>query len=129
MTRPLAFVVEDDPQLSQIFTLTLSESFETETITNGVQALMRLSEVVPHLVVLDINLPGASGAQILHSIRADARFDSTRVILATANPRQADEIQDKADIVLLKPVSITQLRDFADRLKLTDDRKQITDNQ
>jgi DNA-binding response OmpR family regulator len=117
MTKPLAFVVEDDPQLSQIFTLTLSESFEVEAITDGAQALVRLSEVIPHLVVLDINLPGASGAQILHSIRADSRFDVTRVILATANPRHADELRDKADIVLLKPVSIAQLRDFAERMK------------
>ena len=117
MTKPLVLVIEDDPQLSQIFTFTLSESFETEAITDGTQALTRLSEVVPRLIVLDINLPGVSGAQILHSIRADPRFDSTRVILATANPRQADELRDKADIVLLKPVSILQLRDFAERLK------------
>ena len=117
MTTPLVFVVEDDPQLSQIFTLTLSESFETEAITDGAKALLRLSEVVPHLVVLDLNLPGASGAQILHAIRTDSRFKSTRVILATADSRQADELQDKADIVLLKPISIMQLRDFANRLK------------
>ena len=117
MSKPLAFVVEDDPQLSRIFTLTLNESFETEAIMDGAQALIRLSEVVPHLVVLDINLPGASGAKILHSMRGDARLDGTRVILATANPRQADELRDKADIVLLKPISIAQLRDFANRLK------------
>jgi two-component system, OmpR family, response regulator AdeR len=117
MTKPIAFIIEDDPQLSQIFTLTLSELFETEAITDGTQALARLAGVVPKLIVLDINLPGASGAQILHSIRADPRFDLTRVILATANPRQADELRDKADIVLLKPVSIMQLRDFAERMK------------
>ncbi len=105
------------PNLARFLRLTLSEFFEVEAITDGAQALARLSEVVPHLVVLDINLPGASGAEILHSIRADSRFDSTRVILATANPRQADELQDKADIVLLKPISIMQLRDFAERLK------------
>lgn len=117
MTKPLVFVIEDDPQLSQIFTLTLSELFEIEAITDGTQALARLANVVPKLIVLDINLPGASGAQILHSVRADPRFDLTRVILATANPRQADELRDKADIVLLKPVSIVQLRDFAERMK------------
>jgi DNA-binding response OmpR family regulator len=117
MTKPLVLIVEDDPQLSRIFTLTLSESFETETVTDGAQALIRLSEVVPHLVVLDINLPGASGAQILHSIRADARFEKTRVILATADSRQAEQLQDKADIVLLKPISVTQLRELANRLK------------
>jgi two-component system response regulator MtrA len=118
MTNPLILIVEDDPQLSKIFTLTLSESFETETITDGAQALMRLDEVVPQLVVLDINLPGATGEQILHSIRANSRFESTRVILATADSRRADELQDKADIVLLKPISITQLREFANRLNL-----------
>jgi CheY-like chemotaxis protein len=117
MTKPLALVVEDDPQLSQIFTLTLNQSFKTEAITDGTQALERLSNVVPHLVVLDINLPGASGAKILHVIRADPRLKATRVILATADSRQADELQDKADIVLLKPISIAQLRDFAERLK------------
>ncbi|MDD2922467.1 MAG: response regulator [Anaerolineales bacterium] len=116
MTKPLALIVEDDPQLSQIFTLTLCELFETESITDGSLALTRLLEVVPHLVVLDINLPGASGAQILHFIRADARLNTTRVILATANIRQAEDLQDEADIVLLKPVSIGQLRDLAERL-------------
>jgi DNA-binding response OmpR family regulator len=117
MSKPLAFIVEDDPQLSQIFTLTLSESFETEAITDGAQALVRLLEVVPHLVVLDINLPGASGAQILSVIRADSRFDSTRVILATADSHLSNELREKADIVLLKPISISQLRDLAERLR------------
>ena len=118
MTKPLVFIIEDDPQLSQIFTLTLSESFVTETITDGARALVRLSEIIPDLVVLDINLPGASGAQILQSIRANPRFNSTRVILATADPRQAYDLQDKVDIVLLKPISIVQLRDLSERLKI-----------
>jgi CheY-like chemotaxis protein len=117
MTKPIAIVIEDDPQLSQIFMLTLNELYETEAITDGAQALVRLSEVVPHLVVLDINLPGASGAQILSVIRADPRFDATRVILATANSHIANELREKADIVLLKPISIGQLRDLAERLK------------
>jgi CheY-like chemotaxis protein len=116
MSRPLAFVVEDDPQLSRIFALTLNELYETESITDGTQALVRLSKTAPQLVVLDINLPGVSGVEILHSIRADSRLDSTRVILATADSRMADELREKADIVLLKPISIVQLRDLAQRL-------------
>ncbi len=117
MTNPLVFVVEDDPQLSQIFTLALNDFFEVEAIADGAQALERLAKIVPRLIILDINLPGASGAQILQFVRADSRFDSTRVILATADSRQAADLQDKADLVLLKPISIAQLRGFADRLK------------
>ena len=117
MSKPLALIVEDDPHLSRIFSITLSETFEIETIVDGSYALERLKEIAPHLLVLDINLPGASGAQILHAIRSDERFESVRVILATADSRQAYDLQDKADIVLLKPISPTQLRDLSTRLK------------
>lgn len=116
MTKPLALVIEDDPQLSQIFALTLSDLFETEVIIDGSQALVRLSEIIPKLIILDINLPGASGAKILSWLRSDARFDATRVIVATADSRQADDLRDQADIILLKPISTIQLRDFAERL-------------
>ncbi len=117
MPKPLVFVVEDDPQLSQIFAMALEELFEVETITNGSRALARLSETVPALVVLDLNLPGISGDEILHAIRADSRMSATRVILATADPHRAFNLQDKADVVLLKPISIMQLRDLSERLK------------
>jgi CheY-like chemotaxis protein len=117
MTKPLALIVEDNPQLSDIFTFTLSDLFETESVVDGLKALARLVEVVPQLVVLDINLPGASGAEVLHYIRADARFAATRVILATADSIRAGEIHDKADIVLLKPISPSQLRSLAERMK------------
>jgi CheY-like chemotaxis protein len=117
MSKPLALIVEDDPHLSRIFSITLSETFETETVTDGSQALERLKEVVPHLLVLDINLPGVSGAEILHAVRSTERLGAVRVILATADSRQAHDLQDKADIVLLKPISPAQLRDLSNRLK------------
>lgn len=117
MAKPLALIVEDDPQLSRIFSITLGEIFETESIVDGSHALERLNEIVPHLLVLDINLPGASGAEILHAVRSAERLNAVRVILATADSRQAHDLQDKADIVLLKPISVVQLRDLANRLK------------
>lgn len=117
MTKPLAIIVEDDPQLNQIFALTLEGSYEIETIADGSHALQRIVEVVPHLIVLDINLPGVSGAEILHAIRSDPRMEAARVILATADSLQANDLRDHADIVLLKPISPSQLRELADRLK------------
>jgi len=116
MKKPLALIIEDDPQLSRIFALTLSDLFETESIGDGSQALVRLFEIVPQLIILDINLPGVSGAEILSTIHNDKRFHATRIILATADSRQADVLRDQADIVLLKPISTIQLRDFAERL-------------
>jgi CheY-like chemotaxis protein len=57
------------------------------------------------------------GKEILAKLRADERFRNTRVILATADERQAETLRETADIVLLKPVSPAQLRELANRIK------------
>lgn len=117
MTKPLAIIIEDDPQLNTIMSITLQADFEIETCTDGDTGLNRLKLIVPKVVVLDLNLPGASGKEILQSIRADERLSKTRIILTTADERQAETLQEEADIVLLKPVSPAQLRGLALRLR------------
>jgi two-component system response regulator TctD len=116
MTKPLALIVEDDPTQNQIFTIALQSDFEVETFTDGDAASARLDEVVPALLVLDLNLPGAPGKEILAKIREEERLSETRVILATADEQQADMLNEKADIVLLKPISPGQLKGLAKRL-------------
>ena len=51
--------------------------------------------------------------------RADGRLSATRVLITTADPSTAQVLEDQADLVLIKPVSFTQLRDLAARLVLT----------
>jgi len=116
MTKPFAFIVEDDPKLSEIFSISLRINCILETCADGNEALERLKTITPDIVVLDLNLPGASGTDILAAIRADQRLTKTRVILTTADERQAELLTDSADIVLLKPVSPGQLREIAQRL-------------
>jgi DNA-binding response OmpR family regulator len=116
MTGSLAFIIEDDPQLNQIFTITLDKSFSVEAFMDGDSARARLRESVPDLIVLDLNLPGASGSELLKDIHMDPRLTKTRIILATADDRQAEIVRDQADVVLLKPISPGLLRDLADRL-------------
>jgi CheY-like chemotaxis protein len=117
MTKPLALIIEDDPTLGEIFSITLEGDFETETIADGQAAVARLADVVPALVILDLHLPGMSGAEILTAIRRDEKLSKTKVILATADNHRANLIEAQADMVLLKPISPTQLRELANRLK------------
>ena len=117
MTKHSALIIEDDPKLNEIIALTLQSDFEIETCTDGKTGLLRLSETIPHIVILDLNLPGVSGKEILNKIRTDERLSKTRVILTTADERQAETMTDDVDIVLLKPVSPVQLRELALRLK------------
>jgi len=115
--KPLALIIEDDPLLNEIIALTLQADFEIQACSDGTSAWNRLLEITPHIVVLDLNLPGMPGKEILAKLRADDRFSQTRVILATADERQAETLTDTADIVLLKPVSPAQLRELANRIK------------
>ena len=117
MSKPIAFIVEDDPQLSKIFSISLQTDFVTEVANDGGSALARLAEIVPALVVLDLHLPSISGKEILIYILSEARLANTHVIICTADERQAQALEEKADIVLLKPVSPTQLRQMASRFK------------
>ena len=119
MSKPLSLIIEDDKQLSQIFAKTLQPYFETEIASDGSTAIMRLAQIRPMIVVLDLNLPGMSGKNILADIRSNPDLSHTRVILCTADVNQAELLKEQADIVMLKPVSPSQLREIAARLIAT----------
>jgi CheY-like chemotaxis protein len=120
MSKPLVFIIEDDKKLAEIFSLTLQAEFQVEVAEDGETALAQLSTLTPALVVLDLHLPRVSGHTILAYIRADERLAHTRVMLATADVRLADELREEADLVLLKPISVNQLRELAMRLRPPD---------
>jgi DNA-binding response OmpR family regulator len=112
-----ALIVEDETDLAIIFSKALQEAgFETQIVRAGDTALMWLTSTTPQIVVLDLHLPRVSGEEVLEQIRADERLAATKVIIATADPRMAETLQDRADLVLLKPIGFSQLRDLAARL-------------
>jgi DNA-binding response OmpR family regulator len=117
MSDLFALIVEDETDLAIIFSKALQEAgFETQIVRAGDTALMWLSSTTPQIVILDLHLPRVSGEEVLNQIRADERLTETKVIIATADPRMAETLQDKADLVLLKPIGFSQLRDLASRL-------------
>ena len=113
-----ALIIEDDPDLIHIFARALELSgYLIQTVSNGEEAVELLSRTVPDIVVLDLHLPKLSGSEVLQRIRADERLRHTQIILATADYRMAEDLQDLADLVLLKPISFKQLRDLSGRLR------------
>ncbi len=120
MSNPLALIVEDDFDLSIIFEEALKAAkFKTKVARAGEVALEQLRDITPDIVVLDLHLPGVSGKDILKHIRADTRLAQVRVIITTADPRLAESLEDQADLILIKPVNFSQLRDMALRLRTT----------
>ena len=119
---PLAIVVEDDPYLSEIYADTLrSIGITTETFQDGESAMQKLKQVVPDLIILDLNLPKYSGVEIFHDLRKQPQTAETWVLIVTANPAQAEElseteIESQNLLVLAKPISVDQLDQLAQRL-------------
>ena len=66
---------------------------------------------------MDLELPLVSGEEILRQIRADARLAKTHIIVATALPDRGTDLEEVVDFVLIKPVSYSQLRDLARRMR------------
>ncbi len=118
MKKYRALVVEDDEDLGLIFSTALrSLNFEdVELIADGAKALAWLAEHEPDLVVLDLHLPKLSGVNLLRQITAELRLLNTRVMIVTADTGMAEELRNRADLVLVKPITFTQIRDLASRL-------------
>ena len=117
---PLAMVIEDDEKLSIIFSEAVKQAgFTPRTIRTGDVALQDLGAFQPWLVILDLHLPHVSGETILKAIREDPRMAKTQVIITTADVTMAKLLEEQGDLVLIKPVSFTQLRDLAYRVVKT----------
>jgi len=116
--KPLALIVEDDENLANAFAYAL-DAFEVKVFYHGGQALEWLQEKghVASVVVLDLNLPGVPGSEILDYIREQESMKDTRVFLATANHLLSSSLRSKADLVLLKPIGFKQLQLLANRFK------------
>jgi CheY-like chemotaxis protein len=118
LQKPFALVVEDHPDNALLFAEALnSAGYETEIAREGQRALDRLAQVAPALVLLDLELPRVSGAQILRHIRSDKRLAQVKVILTTASDHLAGPLAQECDLVLLKPISFSQLSELAARFR------------
>jgi diguanylate cyclase (GGDEF)-like protein len=113
-----AIIVEDDKDTATLFGHILNfVGFETEIFGDGKQAMARLAETQPVLILLDLQLPSEiSGVDILESIMDDPRLVDTRIIIVTGHPHMAESVQDKVDLVLVKPISAPQLASLVSRM-------------
>ena len=116
MEQPLAFVIEDNSDLALVFSEAMvAAGYRVETFENGEDAMRRLELIAPAMIVLDFHLPGVTGPEILKYLHYSERFWQTRIIIASADEHLAKQYRSWVTLVLLKPISMVQLRDLAQR--------------
>lgn len=117
MNRPFIMIVEDDIELGDIISTVLRESgLHTETVRDGGLAIDRITATEPDVILLDMHLPNVSGSEILTSIRSTPKLSRTRVVITTADALIGRANEDKADLVLIKPITFDQLLGLSSHL-------------
>ena len=125
--KPDILLVEDDTELSTVVSTRLRESgYDVRTAFTGPEALERVAEKVPDLVLLDIMLPEMDGLEVCRRLRADHPL--LYILMITARTEEMDRVvglEVGADDYVTKPFSLSELvarvRSALRRLRLTEE--------
>jgi two-component system, OmpR family, phosphate regulon response regulator PhoB len=111
--RPLVLIVEDEAPLVTMLRYNLEkEGFDVSTAGDGEEALLRISERKPDVVLLDWMLPFVSGIEICRQIRRSPQTRTLPVIMLTARGEEGDRVRglnSGADDYVVKPFSPSEL--------------------
>ena len=106
-------VVEDEDALATLLDYNLmKEGFRVERAADGEEALLRVAEEPPDLVVLDWMLPKVSGVEVCRQLRASVETRRTPVLMLTARGEEADKVrglETGADDYVVKPFAMSEL--------------------
>ena len=106
-------VVDDDWEIIRILRRYLEQAgYAVLTANNGDQAMQRLRERKPDLLVLDLMLPDKDGWDITKMIRADTKLAATPIIMLTARVSDSDKIvglELGADDYITKPFNAQEV--------------------
>ncbi|MFN4193596.1 MAG: response regulator, partial [Tabrizicola sp.] len=93
--------------------------YEHERIANGAEALPKIRDTAPDLVLLDVMLPEVSGYEICEGIRVDPALKDVKILMMTARGSAIERRKGLAlgaDGFISKPFELKDLRDEVRRL-------------
>ena len=126
MTKQL-LVVDDDASLLLAVSDTLrAEGYEVVTARRGAEAMVRVAEALPDLIISDIRMPGMDGYALVRNLRSSARTRLVPIIFLTAKDETADRIagfRTGVDAYVTKPFETEELvaivKSILDRVQRT----------
>ena len=106
-------IVDDEPHIVTAIDFLMKQcGFETASANDGLEALHKISQFKPHLIILDVNMPRMDGFELSREIRSKIDYQDTKIIFLTAKGTQRDKIQGYGaggDVYLTKPFDNREL--------------------
>ncbi|MGB1294834.1 MAG: response regulator transcription factor [Flavobacteriales bacterium] len=101
-------LVDDEPDIIEILTYNLKkEGFTVSSANNGKTALSMMENDIPHVVVLDVMMPGMDGMEACEIIRNNPKYDNVLIAFLTARGEDYSQIaglDSGADDYITKPI-------------------------
>ncbi len=122
-------VVDDEPAIAELLRrLLVKEGYQVDVFNDGQEALNAIPAVRPHIVLLDVNMPGLSGIEICRRLKQDPVHRLTPVVMVTGLTQRdvrLEGFEAGADDFLAKPVDpqelIVRVRSLVRIKRYTDD--------
>jgi CheY-like chemotaxis protein len=116
-SRARVLIAEDNADLRLIFSYSLKRHYNIQTVANGRDVLPHIDSFNPDVLILDINMPGMSGLDVLTLLNENSEYQALRVIVTTGNSVAASHpLMRRADLVLIKPVETFELVTLVQRV-------------
>jgi two-component system cell cycle response regulator DivK len=114
--RQCVLIVEDDPLNMKLFcAMIASQGYDVLQASDGLDGLDLAQQRHPDLIIVDIQLPGMSGMDVTHNLKADAATRDIPIIATTAYALRGDEEKIRAsgcDGYMAKPIAISEFLDL-----------------
>jgi CheY-like chemotaxis protein len=108
-THATVLIADDEPSMRLLVRATIeSDQYDVLEAADGDEAWALITKHKPSVVLLDVQMPGRNGLEVLSMIRRDASLAATRVIMLTARALKSDVevgLAAGADLYLTKPFS------------------------
>ena len=113
-------VVEDEDNIAIALDFLMTrEGYAHDRVASGAEAMPRIRETHPDLVLLDVMLPEVSGYEICQSVRLDPALADVKILMMTARGSAIERqkgIALGADGFISKPIELKELRQEVRRL-------------
>ncbi len=110
--KNILLVDDSKTELYFVSDLLKKQGYSVRTAENGEEAMRRLEEQTPDLILMDVVMPGQNGFQLTRSITRDPRFSRVPVIMCTSKNQETDKvwgIRQGARDYIVKPVNAEEL--------------------
>jgi two-component system, OmpR family, aerobic respiration control sensor histidine kinase ArcB len=118
MSEKFVLVFEDDPILGEVVTIAVTQIGVRVVLDRDGSQYPQLLKTngVPALILLDLHMPFASGAELLKVFQADEHLAVVPVIVLTADVYQAHKLEAQGTRVLIKPVGLARLQQIVQQI-------------